>query len=397
VKKAVQYGAGNIGRGFIGQLLSLSGFEVVFAELDPRIVAAMNTARRYPLRVVSESGDSETYVENVRAVAASDQKALAREIAHAELVCTAVGAAALPGIAPSLASGLEERWRAGIMAPLNVILCENLIDADRVLREAVASRLEASELGAFSRLAGFARASVGRMVPLMTDEMREGNILRIWVEPYDHLPVDADALVGTLPFVKNLEPSRPFDLWIERKLYIHNLGHAALAYLGALQGCRFIWEAVRDGFAAGAARGAMEEAATAIAASRKVPIGPLLEHVDDLFSRFANRKLGDTVERVGRDLARKLAPQDRLLGALGLCARQGLPRGRIAQAIAAALLFEDSASTAIKDRIAALGPRKALETVCGLSASDPDLELILGHYEDLGRRRAAARPGISLS
>jgi mannitol-1-phosphate 5-dehydrogenase len=91
VKRAVQFGAGNIGRGFIGQLLSSSGYEVVFAEVDPTIVAAMNASRRYPLRVVSDAGDRESYVENVRAVNAADVAAVAREIAGAEVVGTAVG------------------------------------------------------------------------------------------------------------------------------------------------------------------------------------------------------------------------------------------------------------------------------------------------------------------
>jgi mannitol-1-phosphate 5-dehydrogenase len=387
VKKAVQFGAGSIGRGFIGQLFSLSGYEVAFVEVDAKIVDAMNVGRRYPVRVVGESGDTETYVERVRAVNGADIDAVARELANAEVVGTAVGANVLPRIASSLAAGLALRWKSKIVAPLNVIICENLADADSSFREMVAEQLGPKDRDRLTRLVGFVRASVGRMVPVMTDEMREGNPLRIWVEAYDRLQVDADAFIGPPPKVVNMEVVAPFDLYIHRKLYIHNMGHAAVAYLGALRGYRYIWEAVGDPAVAGIARAAMAESARAIAAEHGVEIAPLLEHVEDLLVRFANRKLGDTVERVGRDLPRKLAPRDRILGAIGLCAKWGLPRGDILEALAAALFFKDSVSTAVSKRLAAEGPRAVLEGLCGLAPSGPDIDAVLERYASLSSSR----------
>lgn len=383
MKKALQFGAGNIGRGFIGQLFSRSGYEVVFAEVDRRIVEAMNAERRYPVRVVSEKGEAESLVENVRAVSGLDAAAVAREVVEAEVVGTAVGANILPRIAPTLAAGLRLRWESGNEAPLNVILCENLAGADEAFREMVAAELEGSGKGRLKRLVGFVRASVGRMVPVMTEAMREGNALRIWVEEYDHLPVDAEGFVGPPPPVYNMEPVAPFELYVQRKLYIHNMGHAATAYLGALRGYDFIWEAIGDRSIARVAGGAMAESAGAIAAEHGVDVAPLLDHVDDLLRRFANRRLGDTIERVGRDLPRKLAPRDRMIGALGLCAKHRLPHANIAEAIAAALLFEDSESTVVKDGIAAEGPRAVLETLCGLSSSGSAVDPILERYEEL--------------
>jgi mannitol-1-phosphate 5-dehydrogenase len=261
VKKAVQFGAGNIGRGFIGQLFSRSGYEVVFVDVDARIVEAMNIDRRYPVRVVGDGPDAEIYIEKVRAVNGTDISAVAREIAGAEVIGTAVGAGMLPKIAPALAAGLELRWKSEILAPINIILCENLVDADSAFRAMVADRIAGEHRGRLKSLAGFVRASVGRMVPVMTDAMREGNPLRIWVEAYDHLQVDAGAFVGQPPNVVNMERVAPFELYVQRKLYIHNMGHAAVAYLGALRGYRYIWEAVGDPAVAGVARAAMLESA----------------------------------------------------------------------------------------------------------------------------------------
>jgi mannitol-1-phosphate 5-dehydrogenase len=387
--KAVQFGAGSIGRGFIGQLFSQSGYEVVFSEVDPRLVEALNAARSYPLRVVSENGDLESEVRNVRAVSGLDAQAVAREIADAEVVGTAVGANILPRIAPALAAGLALRWESGNEAPLNVILCENLVDADRAFRSMVADRLEGADKDRLTRLVGFVRASVGRMVPVMTDDMREGNILRVWVEEYDHLPVDAEGFVGPIPSIYNMEPVAPFELYVQRKLYIHNMGHAAFSYLGQLRGHRYIWEAAGDPAVVRVAAAAMRESARAIAAEHGVDAAPLLAHVEELLGRFANRKLGDTIERVGRDLPRKLAPRDRIMGSLELCSRMGIAHEEIVEALAAALLFDDVASTSVRDQIAAGGPRAVLTGLCGMRPEDPDLARALDRYESLrsGRPR----------
>jgi len=388
MRKALVFGAGSIGRGFIGQLFHRSGYELVFVDVDKRVVAAMNSARRYPVRVVSELGASETYVDCARAVDGSDRAAVAREIIDADIAATAVGAAALPAVAANLAAGLERRWAAGISAPLDLILCENLADADRAFRSMVAA-----SLGGEERLAGrvgFVRASVGRMVPVMTDEMREGNILRVWVEPYDKLPVDAEAFAGPVPHVENMEPVAPFELYIRRKLFIHNLGHAIAAYEGSLAGCRLIWEAIAEIPVLAATRAAMGESAAAIAAEHGIDPAPLLEHAEDLISRFANKALGDTVERVGRDLPRKLGPGDRILGARALCAAHGLPRRAILDGLAAALFFDDPSSTLVRDLIASEGPRAALMRVCGLREGDPDLDYAIERYESLRGESAAS-------
>jgi mannitol-1-phosphate 5-dehydrogenase len=264
-----------------------------------------------------------------------------------------------------------------------VILCENLVDADKAFRGMLLTHLDGADKLRLAHLVGLVRASVGRMVPVMTDQMREGNILRIWVEEYDHLQVDAEGFIGQPPSIGNVEPVAPFELYVQRKLYIHNMGHAATAYLGALRGYRFIWEAIGDPAVATVVRSAMQESAQAIAREHGVEVAPLLDHVEDLIGRFANRKLGDTIDRVGRDLTRKLAPRDRILGAVDLCVKRGLPHGNILEALAAALLFEDPASTNVRDRIAVEGPQSLLEGLCGLAPSDPDIATILERYETL--------------
>ena len=82
---------------------------------------------------------------------------------------------------------------------------------------------------------GFVEASIGRMVPVVPEDKKMGNVLRVYVEPYNILPVDKDAFKGEIPSVANLYPYSPFNLFIQRKLFMHNMSHATCAYLGFLK------------------------------------------------------------------------------------------------------------------------------------------------------------------
>lgn len=337
MKRAVIYGAGNIGRGFIGQLFAQSGYAVTFIEVNAAVVAQLNRDHAYPINVVSEAGNEEIIISGVNAVDGFNQEAVAETIALADIMATAVGVPILPRIAPNIARGLSKRWQSGNMTPLNLIICENLIDADQYLKKLVLAELGETHRQTLDDCAGFVEASVGRMVPVMTEAMQAGNILRVFVEPYCQLPVDKDGFRGDIPAVKNLLPASPFSFYIQRKLYIHNLGHALLAYLGQIKGYHFIWEAVRDEAIRRVVQAGMITSAQALAREHQQDLAPILEHVEDLLARFNNRQLGDTVERVGRDIPRKLSPEDRLVGAMNLCIRHGIDPTPIVLGIAAAL------------------------------------------------------------
>ena len=122
--KAVMYGAGNIGRGFIGQLLSQSGYSVSFIDVNKDIINAMNERGEYTVCVLSNDADEEITVKNVSAVDGLDADAVAKAIAEADLMATAVGVNVLPFITEPVAAGIKARFEAGAR-PLNIIICEN--------------------------------------------------------------------------------------------------------------------------------------------------------------------------------------------------------------------------------------------------------------------------------
>lgn len=374
VRRAVVCGAGNIGRGFIGQLFSESGYHVTFVDIDSGLVARLNEAGGYSIRLVSDQGDETRWIHPVDAVDGRDGEAFAEAVRHADCLAVSVGLAALPRLARPLAGGLRYRWAAN-RPPLDILVCENGLEVPGVLSAAVMDQLTDEELVRLHREVGFVETCIGRMVPASGDDTADPLLVR--AEPYAELPVARDAFRGPLPSIRGMVPYAPFEYPVRRKLYIHNMGHAVAAWMGHRAGCRFIWEAVGDESIRTVTRGAMLEAAEALSMEYGVPPGELADHVDALLERFANRHLGDTVERVGRDLVRKLSREDRLIGAMRLCLRHDIEPIHIAQGLEAALAFPDPASDTVSRLLRSQGPEGVLDTVCGFRPGEWQREAVL--------------------
>ena len=52
--KSVHFGAGNIGRGFIGQLLHESGYDITFVDIQDDLVDALKKNGRYDVILADE-------------------------------------------------------------------------------------------------------------------------------------------------------------------------------------------------------------------------------------------------------------------------------------------------------------------------------------------------------
>jgi len=328
MRRAAVFGAGAVGRGFVAPLLSSAGWHVTFIDVIPGLVESLNADGGYDQVVVDNAGERRTWVAPVDAVALSDHEAVVAVLAEAGIVATAVGASNLVSLAPTIAAGL--RARADLESPeLDILLCENLHDAPSIVRGAVDDAFG----GDTSALVGLVATSIGRMIPGGFHD--PANPTAIMVEPYASLPYDASACVGPQPEVVGLIPVREsFDMFVDRKLYVHNMGHCMLAYLGESVGLEYVWQAVERLDLRYLVRGAMVEAVAALSGIYRQPMGPLLDQVNDLIQRFGNRALGDTTLRVGRDPERKMQPDDRLLGAYILCRRAGVAPLHISLAVA---------------------------------------------------------------
>ena len=347
-KRAVIYGAGNIGRGFTAQLFHLSGYEIVFIDVDERIVAAMNEYGEYPIYITNGDKYDEMVITNVSAVNGRDTEVVAETIRTADIMATAVGVNILPFIAKPVAAGLKLRT-----SPIDIILCENKIDADTYFLELVAAETDVTDTS-------FIRTSVGCMVPAVPDEIKAVHPLAIAVENYRVLYVDGSGFKHGMPDIVNMKPVTPFEICIQQKLYMHNMSHAATAYLGSKH--EYIYEAIRDPDVKSAVLGALTESAKAIAKEHGTDLMP---YAYELIARYDNKLLGDTTERVGRDTKRKLSRDDRLVGALHLCIKHGIEPVYIIKALLAGLEFEQGGelNTYCKQN----GLRETLIRYCGIT------------------------------
>ncbi len=365
MKKFIMYGAGNIGRGFIGQTFANSGYSVGFVDINEEVIGQLNKDHTYPVKVVTNDGVEVQPVNNVYGIDGKNIDLVSDEIASADIMATAIGVNVLKFIAKPIALGLKKRFENNAK-PFNIIICENLIGADEFLRELVISYIPEYADRVKNEI-GFVEASIGRMVPVVVKEEGE-NPLTVFVEPYNILPVDKDAFKGEIPEVKNLYPFAPFNLFIQRKLFMHNMSHAVCAYLGYQRNYKYIYESVKDFDIKYVAYKALTQSAVALTKENGVDIEPLISHADNLLYRFTNVALADTVERVGKDTIRKLGNNDRIIGAINLCEKHNVPCEYICIGAAAGMHFApeaDANSVEVCNFAKENGPEETLKKYCG--------------------------------
>ncbi len=375
---AVMYGGGNIGRGFIGALMSQSGYRVTFIDVAEPVVKHLQEKQCYPIRYVSSQGFEDVLIENVTAVNGNDTEAASNAIAQCDIMATAVGARILKFIVPNIVSGLRKRWAVSDR-PLNIIVCENLMDANKVVEEMIKAQLTEEECVKFDETVGLVEASIGRMVPVQTEEMKDGEPMRVCVERYGFLPTDKAAFKGGVPEIKNMVPFEPFDFYIKRKLYVHNMGHATCAYLGDLLGLEYIYQSIDVADVRILVQNAMLESAMALSGKYGVPMENIVAHINDLLHRFTNAALKDTCMRVGGDPGRKLSADDRLIGSSVLAMDQGITPAYIAVGAAAGLHRYINEAEGLQQNVETA--KQVLQDVSRLNADNALALVILGMYE----------------
>ncbi len=398
MKNAIMFGAGNVGRGFLGQLFAESGYRVVFVDIVEPLLEALNAQGSYTLRLVGTDSEEELEIGPVAALHSIEQADEVKEaIAEADIMATAVGVRVLPAIAPLIAAGLARRAQLG-RPPLNTIICENLKDAADIFRDMVEHNIDPDDESAqryIAENAGFVNTVIGRMVPPIPEEVAAKAPSFIMAEPYKELPVDKAGFKGEVPEIVAMEPIENFEAYTARKLYIHNCGHAVLAYLGHLKDYVYGYEALADDEIAAWLDRAWDESIAGIVNRYEVGREWLEAHADDLRGRFANKSLGDTVARLGRDPIRKLGPTDRLVGAAFLARDAGVEVEALALAIASAFLFDeanDESAQKLQGRIFEHSQPALMAEICQIDPASALGQRVTAFYENLSETGAVPSP-----
>jgi mannitol-1-phosphate 5-dehydrogenase len=377
--KAVHFGAGNIGRGFIGLQLSRSGYEVCFVARNEEQIALLQDKRQYPVVLANETHDV-SFVRNVTAINVNNDKAVQENIARADLVTTAVGASSLKHIAKGIAKGIELRLKRN-PRPLYVMACENAVGGSTQLKKMVYSHLRSEWHESANRLISFPNTIVDRIVPQQTHK----DPLMVRVEPFYEWVIhrspgmDSSKDIKGARYVDSLEP------FMERKLFTVNTGHCAAAYFGYLEGHRTIQEVMNDPRLKQKVREVLEETGNVLIKKHNFKVREHQNYIQKTLERFSNPALADMVVRVGRSPIRKLSLNERLVQPLLQAYGQGMDAPHLVSAIAAALLFDyekDAEAVKLQALLREQGIHGVVRDVVGIPEEHPVHDQIAARYEE---------------
>jgi mannitol-1-phosphate 5-dehydrogenase len=360
--RAVVIGAGRIGCGLAGQLLRASGHEVTFITRSCDVVKNLRHNGSYHVLLTSETECRIVTVDGIKAIATSDEAAAITAVTRADLIVTAVCSQNLPAIAPLIAQALSRRE-----TPANVIAFENMPSVGECLRRLVSS--EMTQPWQVDRH-GFSGAVISRMVTRRVGHPAQQTPLMFVGESVEEFIVDRTALRAPLPKIRGMKLVDEYQPCVLHKLYTFSAGHATAAYLGWLKGYHYIHTAIHDPEIRKAVFNAMAEGQRGLAAKFGQEFACSRAELEAIITRFENANLNDPIVRVARDPHRKLAADERLVGAGRLAEAAGVMPQQLALVAAAALCFSHSGNgqpcTACFEQSQTT---EALNEICGLDAA----------------------------
>ncbi|KAL2040419.1 hypothetical protein N7G274_006862 [Stereocaulon virgatum] len=369
--KAVHFGGGNIGRGFVAEKLHESGYEVVFVDVVDELIKKLQSVPKYTVTEIGGEGEKVNTITNYRAINSKTHEADAiKEISTADMVTCAVGPNILKFIAPVIAKAIDARKES---TPLAVIACENMIGATDTLAGFIKEPKNTPEdrLSTINNRARFANSAIDRIVPGQDPDAG----LNVKIESFYEWVVDKTPFaphgppkVNAIKWVDDLTP------YIERKLFTVNTGHATAAYYGHARGKHTIADALEDKEINKIVRDCLAETSHLIVNKHGISVQEQKDYVEKIIKRISNPHLEDVVERVGRAPLRKLGRKERFVGPAHHLAEQGDKYTALLGAMEQAFRFVDvegdEESFELGKMLKSMDAPSIVSKVCGLEKSD---------------------------
>jgi len=380
--KSLHFGAGNIGRGFIGLILSRNGFEVTFADVAEELIREIKEKGEYTVIMADEKGEK-LQVEGVKGInSKTEPEKLKEAIMESDIITTAVGPSILTIIAKNMVSGIKERLAEDEITPFSIIACENAVGATAILKKALYDELSEVEKLKANRYIGFPNSAVDRIVPLQSNE----NMLDVQVEPFFEWVVEKGEIKGDLLSIEGVHYVEDLAPYIERKLFTVNTGHGATAYFGMAKGYKTVLEAISDPEIEKNVRGVLSETSYYITKTYGFDEDEHQAYVDKIISRFKNPDISDELVRVGRSPLRKMSRKDRFVSpALGVLqlGKRPVYLAKALASLAAASNPEDPESVVLQEYIDQFGLKEALLKYSELPLDSELTDLVLKAYNEL--------------
>ncbi|MBJ6745731.1 mannitol-1-phosphate 5-dehydrogenase [Streptococcus sp. 121] len=337
MKKAVHFGAGNIGRGFIGQVLTDNDFEIAFVDVNEEIINALNEKQSYTIEIAQE-GQPKIQVSRVRGINnGQNPDQVIQAIAEADLVTTAIGPNILPFIAEVIARGLEERLAQNNHRNVDILACENMIGGSSFLAKEVDGYLSEEGRAYVAKHVGFPNAAVDRIVPAQSHE----DPLYVVVEPFKEWVVETKGMKNPELRLEQVHYEEDLEPFIERKLFSVNSGHATSAYTGAKAGAKTILEALQNPAVKEQVEAVLAEIRSLLVAKWGFDEAGLEEYHKVIISRFENPYIVDDIARVARTPIRKLGYDERFIRPIRELAECNLSYQHLLETVAAVFAYQD--------------------------------------------------------
>ncbi|WP_313469186.1 mannitol-1-phosphate 5-dehydrogenase [Carnobacterium sp.] len=369
--QAIHFGGGNIGRGFIGEILSENGFDITFIDVNKEIIDALNQSKEYTIELAEENKKQLT-IKNVSGINnGTHPEEVVEAFTQAAIVTTAIGPKILPFIAPLIAEGIQKRKEMSSTQPVDVIACENMIGGSDFLKSEVIKHLSSEEIQYVEQYIGFPNAAVDRIVPLQTHEDK----LFVSVEPYKEWVIDESTLknkglkLSGVHYAKDLEP------YIERKLFTVNTGHATTAYTGKYAGYKTIDEALKDEEVKTQVEQVLGETGALMVEKWNFDAAEHQAYIEKILSRFMNPYISDDITRVARTPMRKLGYDERFIRPIREANERNLSTDHLIKTVAKILVYRDAADEE-SQKLAELLAEKPVEEVIKEVTSLKDTALI---------------------
>ena len=374
--KAIHFGAGNIGRGFIGQVYSENGFDVTFVDVNETIINALNDKKQYDIKIV-DTNDL-VRIDKVRGINSKEHpEEVIKAITEADMITTAIGPNILPFIAPLLSEGLVARMEQG-NGTLDVIACENMIGGSSFLKAEVMKHVPEDKRVKLEEMVGFPNAAVDRIVPQQHHE----DPLFVEVEAYKEWVIDQSGMKNDKIRLQGVDYVHSLEPYIERKLFTVNTGHATVAYEGAKKGYSTILEAISDEAIEEQLRQVLSETGELMINKWGFDKEEHAQYIEKIISRFKNPKIDDDIKRVARTPIRKLGKQERFVKPTLELAEKKLNNSALISTIATVLAYTeptDEEAVILQEKIANASLETVIEEITGLS-NQPIITQIIQEY-----------------
>ncbi|MFV8313214.1 mannitol-1-phosphate 5-dehydrogenase [Aerococcus urinaeequi] len=367
--KAVHFGAGNIGRGFIGEILHKNGFDITFVDINETLIDALNARDSYEIEYADEAHQRLTISGFSGLNNGKEPEAVAQAVAEADIVTTAIGPNILPYIAELIANGIKLRRENDDTRPMDIVACENMIGGTDFLNEKVSAYFDEADRIYVDQYIGFPNAAVDRIVPMQSHE----DPLFVSVEPFSEWVIDQTNVKGTqiqLEGVLYVEDLLPY---IERKLFSVNTGHATTAYTGKHFGYETIDQALKDDNVLQQLQAVLAETGALLVEKWGFDQEAHAAYANKIVGRFQNSHISDAITRVARTPIRKLGYDERFIRPIREAKERGLAYDALLETVA--YIFEysdadDEQSQELQKMLANQPLDQVIQTVTGLEDAD---------------------------